>query len=144
MLKELYIFGKAQVSSFTGGIVDYLLMIIFTETFHVHYTASIAIGGVFGAMINFYLNKKWVFFQKDFPYQHKGWRQLLRFVLMVASSILTKALGTYFFTTFLKTDYIIGRIITDLSVSLAINYTLQRHWVFKKKCVKATINQDLS
>lgn len=133
MIEKLFVFTKAQVSSFTGGIVDYLLMIFFTEIFYLHYTLSIAIGGVFGAIVNFLLNKKWTFHSKEIPYQFSDRKLILRFLLTVMNSILMKALGTYFITTTIKTDYIISRIIVDLIVSIVFNYTLQKHWVFKKK-----------
>lgn len=133
MIQRLFIFAKAQASSFTGGLVDYLFMILFTEFFNVRYTISIAIGGVIGAFVNFYINKGWAFRSKEIPYKHTGWKQLLRFGVVVINSILLKVSGTYFFTTFLKTDYIISRLITDLIVSIGFNYMLQRHWVFRKE-----------
>lgn len=135
IIERLFVFAKAQVSSFVGGIVDYLVMIFFTEVFHLHYTLSIAIGGIIGAIVNFSVNKKWTFRSKEQPYHFSGLSQILRFVLVVMNSIILKASGTYFFTTFMKIDYKIGRIMTDLLVSLVFNYTLQKHWVFKKRGV---------
>ncbi len=133
MIERLFIFAKAQVSSFVGGIVDYLLMIFFTEFFHVPYTISIVIGGIVGAIVNFILNRDWAFRSKKLPYKHSGEIQLYRFMLVVINSILLKVSGTYYFTTYLKIDYKISRVITDLLVSIIFNYMLQRHWVFKRK-----------
>ncbi|HNS17827.1 MAG TPA: GtrA family protein [Bacteroidales bacterium] len=133
MIEKLVVFTKAQLSAFLGGMVDYLIMILFTEVFHFHYTVSIVIGGVVGAVVNFTINKKWTFHSRTVPYKHSGWQQLLRFTLVVLNSILLKASGTYLITTFLKTYYIISRMLFDLSVSLLFNYMLQRHWVFKNK-----------
>jgi len=132
MIDKLFVFAKAQLSSFIGGCVDYIAMILFTELLNVHYTISIAIGGVIGAVVNFFINKAWTFNSKEHPYKHPFRKQLSRFALVVINSILLKSGGTYFITTFFKIDYKISRIITDLTVSWAINYTLQRHWVFKK------------
>jgi putative flippase GtrA len=132
MVKRLLVFGKAQVSAFIGGLVDYLLMIFITEFFGVHYVFSIGIGGVAGAIVNFMLNRNWTFISKDFDYHSSLERQLLKFILVLLNSILLKSSGTYFFTTFLHTDYKISRIMTDLLVSILLNYTLQKHWVFKK------------
>jgi putative flippase GtrA len=61
MVQRLLVFGKAQVSAFLGGIVDYLLMIFITEFFGVHYTISIVFGGIAGAIINFSVNRQWTF-----------------------------------------------------------------------------------
>lgn len=133
MIERLFIFAKAQVSSFVGGIVDYLLMIFFTEFFHVPYPVSITIGGIVGAIVNFTLNKGWTFRSKKFPYKLSDGDQLIRFVLVVINSILLKVSGTYFFTSYLKIDYKISRIMTDLLVSIIFNYMLQRHWVFRRR-----------
>lgn len=133
MIERLIVFAKAQVSAFLGGMVDYLLMILFTEVFHFHYTISIAIGGIVGAIVNFTINKNWTFHSSTLPYQYSGWQQFLRFTLVVLNSILLKASGTYLITTFLNTYYIISRMIFDLSVSILFNYMLQRHWVFRSR-----------
>lgn len=133
MVERLFVFGKAQVSSFIGGIVDYLFMICITEFLGVHYILSIVIGGLAGAVVNFLINRYWAFRSKEVPYQVSGRKQLLRFCLVVINSIVLKATGTWFFTSFMKIDYKISRVITDLIVSIIFNYMLQRHWVFKKE-----------
>jgi len=131
-INKIIILIKAQVSAFTGGLVDYLVMIFFTEFVHLHYTVSIAIGGVIGAIINFSLNKRWTFHKKDNPYKNSLKKQLLKFIAVVINSIALKAIGTYGITTYLGVDYKISRIITDIVVSLVFNFNLQKHWVFKQ------------
>jgi putative flippase GtrA len=135
MIERLFIFAKAQVSSFVGGIVDYLFMILFTELFHIPYPVSIVIGGIAGAFVNFILNKGWAFFSKDVPYHYSGKHQLFYFMLVVINSIFLKVSGTWFITTYFRIDYKISRVFTDLIVSIIFNYMLQRHWVFKRKHV---------
>ncbi len=132
MLKKIIIFGKAQVSAMMGGAVDYLIMIILTELFHVHYTISIAIGGIIGAVVNFTLNKTWSFQSKDLKYKSSTKMQLAKFVFVVLNSILMKSSGTFLISTFLNLDYKISRIVVDLFVSIVFNYSLQKYWVFKK------------
>ena len=131
-IERLFVFAKAQVSAFIGGITDYAFMIFFTEVFHVHYTISIAIGGIIGAVINFSLNRYWTFPTKELRYKNSIKKQLLKFVLVVLNSILLKSTGTYVITTFLNIDYKISRVVVDLFVSIGLNYNLQRNWVFKK------------
>ncbi|MEI8085972.1 MAG: GtrA family protein [Paludibacter sp.] len=132
ILAKFIVFFKAQISAFVGGITDYSIMIFFTEFFHVHYTISIVIGGVIGAVVNFSLNNKWTFHSKDIPYKNSMRAQLFRFILVALNSIFLKSTGTFAITTYLMIDYKISRLITDLFVSIGINYTLQRYWVFKK------------
>jgi putative flippase GtrA len=124
----VYIFAKAQASAFIGGIVDYLVMIVLSELFHIHYTISIVFGGIIGAIVNFSINKYWTYQSHQFPVGV----QLLRFILVVAGSILLKSSGTYLLTTWLVLDYKFSRIITDIFVSLCFNFLLQKYWVFKK------------
>jgi len=133
MVERMFVFAKAQVSSFAGGIVDYLIMISLTEFLHLHYTLSIVAGGIIGAIVNFSINRLWSFRSKEIPYQVSGRRQVIRFILVVMNSILLKTTGTWYFTSFMKIDYKISRIITDLLVSLIFNFTLQKHWVFRRK-----------
>jgi len=135
MLERCFIFIKAQISSFIGGAVDYGLMIYCTEVFHIHYTLSIMIGGIIGALINFCLNKEWVFHSKGLPYKFSCWSQLKRFVVMVINSIAAKSAGTFLFTNFTDIDYKISRLIVDLFVSIFLNFNLQKNWIFKKQPV---------
>jgi putative flippase GtrA len=132
MLGRLIVFGKAQVSAFIGGISDYAIMIFCTEFFHIHYTISIAISGVIGAVANFSMNQKWAFRSGDAMYKDSTRKQLLKFMLVVVNSIFLKSTGTYIITHLLGVDYKVSRLITDLIVSIGFNYTLQRYWVFKK------------
>lgn len=131
----MYVFGKAQLSAFLGGVVDYIVMIIFTEVFGVHYTISIAIGGAVGAVVNFSMNREWTFRSRSRAYRSPLWRQLSKFAVVVANSILLKSSGTHFITTFFGIDYKISRIMTDLLVSILMNFTLQKYWVFRKEKV---------
>ncbi|MCU0366119.1 MAG: GtrA family protein [Bacteroidales bacterium] len=132
MSDRLFMFGKAQVSAFIGGMVDYSVMILLTEFFGLHYTTSIIFGGIIGAFVNFSLNRYWTFHSSELTYKVNGKIQMLRFAVVVINSILLKASGTYYITSFFHIDYKISRIITDMIVSVVFNYMLQRHWVFKR------------
>lgn len=125
------VFAKAQVSAFSGGIVDYLVMIACTELLHIHYTISIAIGGIIGAIVNFSINRYWTFDANQASKNPVG-NQLIKFIFVVAGSITLKSSGTYLFTNSLHIDYKISRIAVDIIVSLSFNYVLQKYWVFRK------------
>ena len=125
---SFWVFLKAQASAFIGGLVDFGVMVAVTELLHIHYTISILISGIIGAIVNFTINRKWT-------YRAEGERvegQLLKFVVVVVGSVLLKSGGTYSFTNWLAIDYKISRILTDILVSIGFNYTLQTYWVFKK------------
>ena len=126
--RSVYIFLKAQLSAFTGGVTDYLVMIFCTEFLHIHYTISIAIGGTVGAVVNFTINRYWSFR----AWQQPAGVQLTRFCVMVVGSILLKAAFTYLLTENMRLDYKISRLCIELIVSLAFNFTLQKYWVFRR------------
>lgn len=122
-------FSKAQVSAFSGGLVDYAVMIICTELLHIYYPISIIISGLIGAVVNFSINRYWTY-----RVHHLGiGKQLIKFIVVVLGSILLKSLGTYLVTNWLLIDYKISRVLVDVIVSLGFNYTLQTYWVFRDK-----------
>jgi putative flippase GtrA len=128
-------FVKAQFSAFVGGLFDYGIMILLTDYGHLHYTKSIVISGLCGAVINFSINRYWAFNNRDVSKR----KQLLRFIFVVLGSIALKSSGTYLLTELLKLNYKISRICIDAVVSLGFNYTLQKYWVFKHDKVPESI-----
>lgn len=133
MLKRsnIYVFIKAQCSAFLGGIVDYIIMVICTELLGIHYTISIVIGGIVGALMNFGINRYWTFQTRETAKDSMKC-QLLKFATMVGGSIILKSSGTFLLSEGFRIDYRISRIVVDMLVSLGFNYTLQRYWVFRK------------
>ena len=128
--KSVFTFLRAQVAAFLGGITDYGLMILLTEVFQLHFTFSILISGTVGAIINFSINRFWVFKNQSGYSSHIN-SQLFKFALVVLGSISLKAFGTLIFQKVFQIDYRIGRLITDLFVSYGFNYPLIKNWVFR-------------
>jgi len=126
--KSVYTFLRAQLSSFIGGMFDYALMVVLTEFGHIFYTVSIVLSGMFGAVINFSLNRYWAFKNRETPKR----KQLRRFVFVVFGSIALKSSGTYLFTELLQLDYKISRLCVDAVVAVTFNFPMQKYWVFKK------------
>ena len=147
LFRRLKFFVRAQCSAFVGILVDYAVMIFFTDFVGLHYTVSIAIGGMVGAAVNFSLNKIWAFHVNGESYKFNFSQQLLRFVCVATGSIILKIVGTYFLTSLVlyyfqgmkfgryiiteKLIYKYCRLVADIIVSCFFNYKLQRHWVFK-------------
>ena len=130
--RSAWVFSKAQLSAFVGGMVDYGVMVFLTEVFGIHYTLTIIAGGIVGAFVNFYINRQWTFFSKKQAYNSAVRMQMLKFAVMVINSFTLKSLGTYLFVGLSGIDYKIVRIAIDLAVSIGCNYPLQKYWVFKK------------
>ncbi len=139
MLNELLVFGKAQVSAFFGGMIDYFLMIFITEVFGVPYPVSIGISGIAGALVNFSVNRYWTFSDQSTGNRSSLVSQVTKFGIVVLNSILLKSYGTWLFTNLLDIDYKFARIMTDIPVSWLVNYNLQRRWVFKKRDLRHSL-----
>ena len=113
-------FSLAQVSAGAGSVVDYGLMVCCRQLLGFPLFWAIAIGGVVGAIINFTLNRYWTFRSSDpkASYTSSLRRQLLRFALTVAGSILLKYLGTYALQRYAGVDYKLGKLAADTSIAL--------------------------
>jgi putative flippase GtrA len=120
-------FAKAQLTSFIGGITDYMAMIFLTEVAGLFFAYSIIFSGLIGAVVNFILNRRWTFDATAGRKRH----QLPRFILIVMGSIFLKTMGTYLIATYGKIDYKIGRLMVDLVVAIGFNFPLQKYWVFR-------------
>ena len=128
--KSIITFLQAQVAAFVGGITDYGLMILLTEVFKLHFTFSILISGTVGAIINFSINRFWVF-KNQSGYRSPINSQLFKFALVVLGSISLKSSGTLILQRVFQIDYRIGRLIVDSFVSYGFNYPLIKNWVFR-------------
>jgi len=128
--KSISTFLKAQVAAFLGGVTDYVLMILLTEVFKMHFTFSILISGTVGAIINFSINRLWVF-KNQCGCSNQINSQLFKFALVVLGSISLKSFGTLILQKTFQIDYRIGRLMTDSFVSYGFNYPLIKYWVFR-------------
>lgn len=128
-LGSAFVFIKAQLSAFTGGLADYLIMILLTQGAGLFYVYSIWLSGMAGAVVNFSINRHWTFKHNSVS----TLSSLPRFMVMVLMSILLKSAGTYLLTSAAGLDYKISRICTDALVSIGFNFTLQKYWVFKHR-----------
>ncbi|CAA9202644.1 GtrA family protein [Flavobacterium collinsii] len=139
--KSIFTFLRAQVAAFLGGMTDYVLMILLTEVFKLHFTFSILISGTVGAIINFSINRFWVF-KNQSGYGSRINSQLFKFALVVLGSISLKSFGTLILQKAFQIDYRIGRLITDSFVSYGFNYPLIKYWVFKAKKEETIIESN--
>ena len=126
-------FTQAQISAGAGSLVDYGLMVFAVELLGWSLFWALALGGIVGAIVNFSLNRYWTFRDKGTAYSSALVSQLIKFTTMVLGSILLKYSGTYILEHYADIDYKIGKLISDLFVSVLFNYTLQRFWVFRKE-----------
>lgn len=124
-LKE---FLKAQLSAFVGGLFDFGIYTICYSFFGILAVFSNAISGALGAVVNFTINRIWSFKSTDQPIG----KQLWKFILVVIGSILLKSTGIHYLVDIQSSNFLLGKIIVEIIVSLGFNFTLQKYWVFRK------------
>lgn len=132
---SISVFLKAQVSAFSGGLTDYVLMILLTEMLGIHFAISIVLSGIVGGTINFILNRFWAFKSENI-YATSPSKQFMRFFTIVLSSVILKSAGTYQLHQSFAIDYRLGRLLTDSFVSYGFNYPMMKLWVFKTQKIK--------
>lgn len=118
---------KFQTSSFISTALDYSVTICLTEVSGLLYVASSAFGLVSGGIINFQLNRKWVFESGD----RKEHRYAILYAAVWILNLLINTLGLYFLTDFAGIDYRISKIIASATVGLSLSYFAQRKIVFR-------------
>lgn len=123
------VFLRAQFSAFVGGVSDYIIMIACVEFLGMHYIPAIAVGAVFGAVINYAISRSWAFKAEE----EKISSQFIKYAVVSLGSLFLKTIGTFTLTEYIHIDYRISKLLTDGIVAFGFNYTLQRYWVFKQK-----------
>jgi len=102
--------------TFVGGfafLVDFGLLILLTEYFHLYYLISAGIGFVFGLIVNYYLSVNWVFNNRVVE------NRLFEFLVFTLIGIVGLCLNELFlwlFTDKLLFHYILSKAITTFIV----------------------------
>lgn len=121
-------FIKAQGSSLAATLADFLVTILLTEAFGVWYAAANVAGVITGGVVNFAVNRHWVFDAAAAQVR----RQASRYVLVWCGNLLLNALGVYVVTRYVTSNYILSKVLVALAVGWGYNYTLQKKFVFKQ------------
>jgi len=120
-------FLKAQASSLLATIADFLITIILKEVFGLWYVLANIIGVVSGGIVNFYVNKAWVFKGKSNAFTTQAYKYLAVWL----GNLILNALGVFLLTKFGHFNYIHSKIVVSLLLGWTYNYFLQKNFVFK-------------
>lgn len=122
-------FFKAQLSSLIATTVDFIVMILFVEFIHLHYSLAVVIGAIGGALTNFLINRNW-----SFEVRNKAIaKQSIKYLFVWLGSVLLNVLGVYALVGFFKMSYLLSKVTVSICVGLFFNYGLQRKYVFNPK-----------
>ena len=120
--------GRHQISSVLSTAVDFGIMVLAVELFHVSAVLGTMCGASCGAMSNFQLGRHWTFGAGQ---DHVG-HQALRYTLVSGASAGLNAVGEYGVHDKLGVQYFAARALVAVAVSLLWNFPMQRHFVFRQ------------
>jgi putative flippase GtrA len=119
---------RLQFTSIIATLADFLITVVFTEFIGLHYMVSNISGSVSGGIVNFLLNRKYVF---KISGSNKLTNQVVRYILVWTGSILLNAIGVFLVTEYMNVKYIFSKIIVSIIVGISFNQYLQKQFVFK-------------
>lgn len=121
-------FLRYLVIGFSGTGLDFLLIYVFVEYFHLHYLISALISIALILFLSFSFNKYWTFENQEKKY----FNQLLKYILassvgwginLIVLTILVEVFGMW---------YLLAKVFAT-AVALIWNFLIARNWVFKSK-----------
>jgi putative flippase GtrA len=120
-------FIKAQAASFTATVVDFTITVLLKEVFHCWYLVASIIGTVSGGVVNFLMNRSWVFQ----AHNKRIHFQALKYILVWIGNLVLVSGGVFVLTNYGGFSYIVSKITVSLIVGIFYNYVLQKRFVFK-------------
>ena len=105
-------FLRLQISSLVASVADFLITILLTEILGVFYVVSTSIGAFSGGLVNFYLNRKWIF---GLSGKNKLAHHAIKYLLIWAGSMVLNSFGVYLFTEYVHMKYIISNRKYDMT-----------------------------
>ena len=120
-------FIKAQAASLTATAVDLGVTIILKELFGCWYLLASVLGTVSGGIVNFSMNRSWVFRAKD----KKIHFQAVKYMMVWMGNLVLVSGGVFFLTNYGGISYLVSKIAVSGMVGMFYNYVLQKRFVFK-------------
>ncbi|QNN40153.1 GtrA family protein [Pedobacter roseus] len=119
-------FLKAQASSLMASATDFGITIIAVNFFGLWYLAASIIGTISGGVVNFFVNRKWVFQSES---KEVKW-QVFRYILVWAGNLAIVTAGVYVFTHFFNLNYVLAKVVSSVLTGISYNYIMQRQFIF--------------
>ena len=120
-------FLKANVASVVASACDYLMTILAVQWLGMDAVVGGVTGTVTGGVVNFCINRHWVFSASE----SKAHRQAVRYSLVWIGNLLLNATGMWLLTKKAGLFYLDAKIISSVLVAIGYNYPLQKRYVFK-------------
>lgn len=117
---------KAQASSLIASATDFGITIIAVNFFGLWYLAASIIGTISGGVVNFYVNRKWVFQSKS---KDITW-QVFRYILVWAGNLIIVTTGVFTLTHFFNLNYVLAKVLSSVVTGISYNYIMQKQFIF--------------
>ncbi|PIR74232.1 MAG: hypothetical protein COU35_03525 [Candidatus Magasanikbacteria bacterium CG10_big_fil_rev_8_21_14_0_10_47_10] len=134
MLKKLKLYihsSKYQILRFlavgvTSLFIDIGLLIFLIERINFRPVVAVATNQLLVILYNFIVNKYWSFSSKKIPF-----RQLIRYLILVAFNYVTSITFMYIFNDIFHIKYTLVRLST-IATLFIFNFICYKHWVYKE------------
>ena len=120
-------FLKAQASSLIATLADFLITIVCKEVLGIWYLMANIIGVITGGLVNFWINRDWVFDGRAKAARY----QAIRYFVIWTGNLMLNASGVWLLTQYSSYNYLTSKIVVSLIVGWTYNYFLQKNYVFK-------------
>lgn len=120
-------FLKAQAASFTATVLDFSITVLLKEVFHCWYLLASVLGTITGGVVNFSMNRSWVFQ----AHNKKIHFQAMKYVLVWMGNLVLVSAGVFVLTNYGGISYLISKIVVSVLVGVFYNYVLQKKFVFR-------------
>ncbi len=120
-------FLKAQTASLMATLMDFTITVLLKEVFHTWYLVASISGTITGGVLNFLINRSWVFRAKDKKIQF----QAFKYILVWIGNLVLVSGGVFILTNYGGISYLVSKIAVSVAVGIFYNYVLQKRFVFK-------------
>jgi len=119
-------FIKFSQVGFITFLLDFLLLFLFTDLFHIHYIFSAALAFIVAGFVNYLIVRQYVFFDSS-RRMHTGF---LIFLTIEALALVYIMGFLYVSVEMLEINYLISRVMVACTVGI-FTYLLNMHLNFK-------------
>lgn len=120
-------FLKAQVSSLSASILDFLTTIVCKHVLNFGVILGSGTGTTVGGIANFLIGRSWVFGSNHGKLKDQAFKY---FIVWFGNLILTTT-GVYLVTHYFQlSNYVIPKIIVSGVIGVPYNYLMQKKFVF--------------
>ena len=122
----MFTYLKAQGSSIIASAIDFGITVFAVNLLGWWYLAASIIGTISGGVVNFYVNRKWVFESQSTAIK---W-QILKYILVWAGNLAIVTAGVFVLTHFFNLNYVLAKVLSSVLTGISYNYIMQKQFIF--------------